>query len=362
MKIGIVTPFDSRNFGNRLQNYALQQVLLRYADEVITIKNKPALPSLRDRLRRRSPMAESVWLNRLLGEDRKAQLLIFNREHLYITRTGYWYNRDCPGLKREAVCDWYCAGSDQIWNPELDREGSFNFLGFADRNVTFSYAASFGVAEIPESQKAAVAAGLRHIRYLSVREEAGRKIIEELTGRTDVQVLPDPTLLLTPAEWEAVVETPKKPLPEDYLLACFLGTVSAERWEAVSRKAQVLGLEVVDVLDPGSPFYAIGPGEFLYLIQHAALVCTDSFHTSVFSFLYRRPLVMFRREGEGSNMGSRLETLAKTYHLEDCFAEGNHIPPIPAKADYSPGFAALEIERARAKAFLDGVFRMEESG
>ena len=41
MKVGIVTVFDNNNQGNRLQNYALQQVLLRYADEVVTMKNKP---------------------------------------------------------------------------------------------------------------------------------------------------------------------------------------------------------------------------------------------------------------------------------------------------------------------------------
>ena len=38
MRIGIVTIYDNTNMGNRLQNYALQQVLRRYADDVVTIE------------------------------------------------------------------------------------------------------------------------------------------------------------------------------------------------------------------------------------------------------------------------------------------------------------------------------------
>lgn len=349
MKIGIVTPFDSRNFGNRLQNYALQQVLLRYADQVVTIKNKPAL-GLLDRIRRSSPLAESVTVNRLLGDRRKAKILEFNRKRLRVTRKGYWYNRPRGDLRKEDRCDWYCAGSDQIWNPNLDREGGFNFLSFAPGDRTFSFAASFGVAELPREKREKMKMGLAHIRFLSLREEAGREIVRTLTGRTDARVLPDPTLLLTREEWEEVMEAPRQPLPESYLLKYFLGPVSEERQRAM----EAPGMESIDIQDPDSPFHAIGPGEFLYLIQNAGLVCTDSFHGSVFAFLFGRPLRVFPREGEGSNMGSRLDTLLKTYHLESCRA-GERLPVKPLTADYRAGYEALKRERSRAMTFLDNI-------
>lgn len=360
MRIGIVTPFDSRNFGNRLQNYALQQILLQYADEVITIKNKPWLPSLAQRLRRGSPLAESVWVNRLLGEGRKAKLLEFNREHLNITRNRYWYNCPCPTLKGQDCCDWYCVGSDQIWNPELLREGGFNFLTFAPREKTFSYAASFGIAEIPEEKKGSVAAGLRHIRHLSLREKAGKRIVEELTGRQDAVLLPDPTLLLRREEWETIMKRPSQPLPESYLLTCFLGELSPQRSAEIQRRAAQWGLEVISPMNPASPYYEIGPGEFMFLLSKASFVCTDSFHASVFSFLFQRPLAIFPREGEGSTMESRLDTLVKTYHLEHCRVAENALPPVLCPADYSLGFHQLENEQLRAKAFLDGIFAREE--
>ena len=39
-KIGIITIYDNNNFGNRLQNYALQEVLKRFDYDVLSIKYK----------------------------------------------------------------------------------------------------------------------------------------------------------------------------------------------------------------------------------------------------------------------------------------------------------------------------------
>lgn len=359
MKIGIVTPFDNRNLGNRLQNYALQQVLRNYADTVITIRNKPALPSLMDRLRRSSPLAESVWVNRLLGEKRKARLLQFNRAYLLMSRKCYWYNRPLTSLAPEDRCDWYCAGSDQVWNPDLGRSGMFSYLGFAPQEQTFSYAASFGLEQIPPEYWRAVEWGLRYIRHLSLREAAGKKIVSDITGRTDAEILPDPTLLLTPEQWDLVAHQPEAQLPKRYLLAYFLGRVSSSRREMLLRLAEEQNLTLIDLMDPNSPFYAAGPGEFLYLIRHAALVCTDSFHGSVFSFLYQRPLLIFDREGEGETMGSRLDTLTETYGLQDCRVRDGCLPPIQVTADYSLGYARLQEERTRARNYLDRILQPE---
>ena len=39
-KIGIVTIVDYNNYGNRLQNYATQQVLKKFGYEAVTLKNE----------------------------------------------------------------------------------------------------------------------------------------------------------------------------------------------------------------------------------------------------------------------------------------------------------------------------------
>lgn len=354
MRIGIVSIFDNRNFGNRLQNYALQQVLLRYADEAVTIKNKP-FSNGKSRLVRASALAESEAFNHLLGMHRRAQLVRFTNRYVHTNKNCYWYEKEYPSLKKEDCCDFYCAGSDQVWNPNC-RQGQFSYLGFADYDATFSYAASFGDDKIPQGYEEAVRKGLQHIKHISVREDAGKRIVEELTGRTDVQVLVDPTMLLTREEWDEVAAKPRRALPERYLLTCFLGGVSPERKDAILQKAKELGCQVIELMDPKSPFYEIGPGEFIDLIKHADLICTDSFHASVFSFLYQRPLAIFDRQGGANKMGGRMETLASKFQLESSLIQENQIPDGIMTPDYSAGYKALEAEREKAKAFLDMVF------
>lgn len=362
MKVGIVSIFDNNNYGNRLQNYALQQVLLEYADQVVTLKNKPCY-SGKSRLARKLPLAESPFLNQLLGKHRRAAMMRFTKKYIRNGRGCYWYDVERTRLKKADRCDLYCAGSDQVWSPACGRTEMFSFLGFAQPEQTFSYAASFGIEQIPAECQEVVRAGLRHVRHISVREDAGKAIVQDLTGRMDAVVVPDPTLLLTPEQWNQVAFAPREGLPKKYMLAFFLGGMSENRRENIRKKAEQLGCALIEMMNPSSPFYNCGPGQFLHLIRYADYVCTDSFHASVFAFLYGRPLAIFDRQGSGSNMGSRLATLSSKYSLEDRLVRDDDLTPVPDTADYSAGYAALELERQKARDYLSEVFqKAKEAG
>ena len=56
--------------------------------------------------------------------------------------------------------------------------------------------------------------------------------------------------------------------------------------------------------------------EFLYLIDHAELICTDSFHACVFSILFNKPFLIVERKGM-LNMKSRLDTLLELFGFQD---------------------------------------------
>lgn len=351
MRIGIVTIYDNTNMGNRLQNYALQQVLRCYADDVVTIETKYRDKSPLKNMLRNSPLADSATVYDLLGKHRKAKLLRFSKAHIRVSKHRYWFNGDCKPLKKSDQCDLYCAGSDQVWNPYTGRKGLFNYLGFAPSEKTFSYAASFGIDKVPPEFAPEIRAGLNHIRHISVREEAGAQIVKDLTGREDARVLVDPTMLLTVQQWDALAKKPEKPVPQKYLLTYFLGKVSPERKKAVEDLAQSRGCAIIALKDPKDPFYAIDPAEFVYLIKHADCVCTDSFHGSVFSFLYQRPLAIFQRHGSADDMSSRLRTLTEKFGLEDCLVRKDSQIRLP-DGDYTPGYAALDRERQKTDAFL----------
>jgi len=40
-KVGIVTIIDNNNYGNRLQNYAIQAYISKIGFDVVTLKNEP---------------------------------------------------------------------------------------------------------------------------------------------------------------------------------------------------------------------------------------------------------------------------------------------------------------------------------
>lgn len=191
------------------------------------------------------------------------------------------------------------------------------FLTFTTENKRIAYAASFGVNEIPNEQKNAYKSWLKGIKYISVREESGAKIVKDLIGK-DVPVVLDPTLLLSKNEWNSIAKKPKFDLPESYLLLYFLGERTKE-FDCVIRKlSEEYNLKIINILDKSKDYYYnVGPMEFIYLIQHATGIYTDSFHGSVFSIIMKKPFVVINRSTKNiCDMSSRIDTLLKTFSLE----------------------------------------------
>lgn len=357
MKVGIVTLFDSNNFGNKLQNYALQEILKQYADEVITIKNKPTPKCIKERIFRTSPLAESVFVNNVFRKKRKALILGFANKYIKTSSKCYFYDRQYDVEPEK--CDYYCAGSDQIWNPNLGRTNGFNYLDFSSPEKNFSFSASFGISEIQDQYKMQVKEGLSHIGRISVREDAGLKIVSDLSGRSDAEVLIDPTLCIGINEWTAIAKRPSFFEEGKYLLMYFLGEISEERRKKIEKFAIDHKMVIIDVMKENSEFYAIGPDEFIFLINHASFVCTDSFHASVFSFVFNTPLAIFMREGVGANMGSRLEMLANKFHLTERLIFDNELKTRFLNVNYEEGKKVLEQERRKVNRFLEGVFTLQ---
>lgn len=361
--VGVITLVNAMqyNYGGVLQNYALVTYLKRAEIPVQPISCSAF--SLLGACRVKAYTAFHIRMTKKGGwkfhvvdtqtRIRDAKFDAFLRESIRPKQYTWYRKRVYQDIV--STCDRVIVGSDQVWNPYLavgKKTGKAFLLSFLPPEKRISYAASFGVSQLPEAAKSSYQAALREYRAISVREDAGQRIVEKLTGRTDVQVLVDPVMLLTKKDWDAVAKKPKHPLPGKYLLMYFLGEMPRERIDAINGMAKAHSWEIIELTDPADPHFTSDPGEFLYLISHAALVCTDSFHASAFSFLYQRPLAIFERLGKQCDMESRLQTLVSKFHLEHCLVQGERLPDIPAAPDYSAGYAALETERSKAAAFL----------
>ena len=192
-------------------------------------------------------------------------------------------------------------------------------------------------------------------KAISVREKVGENIIKKLTNRTDVEVLIDPTMLLNPEEWDIVAKRPKQIdllKNKKYILNYFLGELSENRKKEIERVAKENNCDIINILDKKSPFYQTGPSEFLYLEKNAFLICTDSFHSSVFAILYNNPFIVFSREGNGCEMNSRIETLLNKFKLENRMFNDNKIDIENLQLDYNNSYKILEKERIKSKKYL----------
>lgn len=164
-------------------------------------------------------------------------------------------------------------------------------------------------------------------------------------------------MLLTASEWDKVSKKPEMLKTDKYILNYFLGDLSKERMNEIRRVAKENNCEVINILDKDSVFYECGPSEFLYLEKHAFLICTDSFHSSVFAILYNRPFIVFDREQENViNMNSRLDTLISKLRLENRKYNGTYITYENMNHDYTESYKLLEIEREKSKEFLNNIF------
>ena len=347
-KVGIITINDNNNYGNRLQNYAVQEVLKKINVEPITLKNEPATNTKNKYLLRKiKSLFNRGSYSKIIG--RKECFEDFNRN------INFSAKKITPYSKLNEY-DYFVVGSDQVWNPNFGRLRDVDLLEFTESRKKISFSASFGVSKLSEEYNSKLKKDLKDFKAISVREDAGKEIIEEVVGRKDVQVLVDPTMLLTSKEWDKIAKKPKQLKSNRYILNYFLGELSEERKKEIERIAKENNCEIINILDKNSPFYQTGPSEFLYLEKNAFLVCTDSFHSCVFAILYDRPFIVFDREDSYVKMNSRLDTLLKKFDLENRWYKAKIIQE-QLKADYEEAYNILEDERRKSKRFLENAIK-----
>lgn len=339
-KAGIITLCNEYNFGNRLQNYAVQEVLKRFNLEVETIKYL----GLNDKV---ASEKNDIHKSRLAKFRKFNENVMFSKDTMY-------KELDLPENFSENF-DYFVMGSDQIWNFTFTKLFSDKaFASFAPKQKKISFSASFGVNYVPEEGTELYEmckSNIQDIRAISVREDAGRNIVEKITGRTDVEVLIDPTMMLKQEEWEKVMRKPENLKIDKFIVKSFLGNASEDYWNEICRIAKENDCEIIDISDENSPYYDMGPAEFLYLEKNAFLVATDSFHACVFAILFSTPFIVFERNDEEASMHSRIETLLKTFKMEDRIFEKSIYDKL-LSSDYTEAHKILEKERSKVNEFL----------
>lgn len=320
MNAKIITYHFVNNFGGALQAYALSKAIeeniecpveivdyrhwfIRFTDAVRLLPITKTPGEITSGIRTMTPR-----LGRL-GKFKK-----FQKDDFKMTRTYSTYNglksMDQKGVK-------YIAGSDQVWNPIVTMGVAQSYLlNFVkDSNNKISYAASFGVSNIPEKHQVKMGKLLSDFSAISVRENEGISLVKDMANRDAVQVI-DPTFLLTKEHWDEFAIEPQQ--REQYILIYTMQN-NPTVYKYAKQIKDILGIKVIDLSRYGYKNEGVdeviinaGPREFVGLFKNAAFVCTNSFHGLAFSAILEKKFFMV----PSNRFNARIDSLMKVLGME----------------------------------------------
>ena len=240
--------------------------------------------------------------------------------------------KDPYELRELPEYDVVVVGSDQIWNPQLNQDFSVNqYLcsTFPAGQKRVSYAASFGLGELPEVLKKEYAAAISRFDGITVREESGAKICESLLGVRPPVVL-DPTMLLNSGEWLSItggVEAASEP----YMAAYWVRSVAQADVDALGRYAREKGMpcrlmsagQLPKLRIPENVHLSVDadPLDFVKTVAGAEGVITDSFHGLQFAVGFGKPVLALGELGNAKSNASRLTDFCRRYECGEACQE-----------------------------------------
>ena len=394
-KVGIATMTGGANYGNALQNYAVQEILLQLGYEAYTLNNstKNGFPGA---AKKPISLAKKLYpayirayrcgkLNARYGCKNQRDCTILGKHRAKALHREYQeakcrrikkfedfrktYLRfdevvfDAKAFPREHLDGYYAfvCGSDQVWNPYFYTNSMIEFLQFAPEHKRIAFVPSFGISEIPATRVEDYRNWLSCIPHLSVREDAGANIIRRLTGR-EAKVLLDPTFGLSREQWASFSRKPANAPKGDFVFCYFLGNEIREYSSWIEHYAEKHNCRIVEMFDIHSlQYYDIDPCEFVWLLSHAKAVFTDSFHGTAFSINMQVPFLAFDRQEGGASMSSRITTLLKKTGLEQ-LVFSNRAQFDAKSLDFSAAACVIETERQKLFDYLSQALERVSEG
>lgn len=304
MKIGILTQHFLLNYGGIIQNFALQQVLLKLGHEPLTFEHDTCYSRTRWFLRSAKHILKSHSLKGLpvyptyqgrIGNKNFIKFVLKNIRSVTV-------NDFTPDLTQKYGLDAYIVGSDQVWRPAFNlgpRLGNM-FLDFAGDDVQkLSYAASFGCKEWEYNEEQERRSGLLSKRFdaISVREVSGVELCREHFGMEATLVL-DPTLLLNKEDYAKVCDDVPKKQKHIFVYSLVVG----EEVLTVAKKLSEATMLPIVVKQAGSKVKKEDTIEDWFAeFRDADYVVTDSFHGMVFSIIFNKPFAIVMNPSGGND-------------------------------------------------------------
>lgn len=371
MKLGIITFWETQdNYGQIMQNYALQKVLRNMGHSPFLIRYS----LFRDWAKSPNRWKAILNPNRIFAYIRKKLIHprnimnttdvdrkfdVFKEKYLSCTPKIYHKLKELQADPPQA--DAYICGSDQIWYSIDDYQVYRNitrayFLDFGDQNIKrIAYAPSFGRTDFPIGYYKYISPLLQRFQLVTVREKGGVEVCKKAGYSHAKQVL-DPTCLLDASNYRSISIKPQT--LKKYVLLYFIGNndIDFSEIECYAKKYDYdiyyigsQGKCIENVKKSYSSFKLIYPSinEWLGWIDNCELFVTNSFHGSVFSILFNKQNVIYTGKGLSRKGGAdRFYTLLEDLNLLDRIFVDNMSYLLENKIDYYKVNNLLNTRRA----------------
>ncbi len=323
-RVGIITFVGGSNYGCLLQNYATVKTLEKFGLNVFTLKTedqynyfKPSFKNFK------------IFLKIILKHGNYVYYYrnILNRKFdKYLNKTKKVYNTSNHLIISNY--DYLVFGSDQIWNFSIQNVSKSKdyYLGkFETDSEKIAYSVSVGTDFIPSEYMSDFSSSLNDFKCISVRELKAKELLQPYTYNS-ISVTIDPTLMLSKEQWMQLEQRPKWFRGnKKYIFTYFLGEISEKVKNFFTDVSDYYGYDFINVSDSWTTrvensaveHYIINPQEFVWLIHNSQLVFTDSFHGSIFSIIFRKPLRYFDRMDSNVSMSSRLDSLFNMFDIKE---------------------------------------------
>lgn len=317
-KIAIITLHNVGNYGSVLQAYATQCFFENIGLEPVIIDYRRPWETafgywfyLNERSLKGAARNVMYFPSKILhlGPFRR-----FRNKYLKLTEKRY---KSAADLKNNPVAaDYYCTGSDQVWNSGWnDGVIAEYFLNFVDEKTAkkISFAASFGNSKLSEKEKNVIKPLLKDYDLITVREQQSVDMLEKELGLESFEIL-DPTLQMNGTFWRKLCR-PERLVDNKYALLIQLNRNHAFDDLAI-RFAKRRGIELVrlclrvdQLVLPGKCILIPEVEDYIRLIRDAEYVLTDSFHAVSFCINLEKQFYVYYPEKYSERLKSILSIL-----------------------------------------------------
>ena len=378
-KIGIISEFKAdigTNYGNKFQAYALNNYLNNEFKEVCAYslslsKNQKyrfttfpipnfiyELYSLIKKIFSKKSQVEKCDLNN--------RQLLFNS--FIINHFKYVYKNVKWKDFKQFNFDFYIVGSDVVWSQNKNVINRIKFLDFNSKKKYYkmSYAASFGRDYIPKENVKFVKKYLSKFNYISVREGSSADMLKKI-GIDNVKHVCDPTLLLDKSDWKKIEKSPNL-TKKKYIFTYLLGKDKNQR-DYIMNFAKDNNLIVINIPYADGRYDEVdetfgdisfndcSPENWIWLVDNAEYVFTDSFHGLMFSIIFNKKFVVVKRYYD-VDINNRIFDFLKKIKQDDKYVDIENDSIERLKWDYDLIDNILDDFIGESKKFLDNILKV----